>query len=37
MVVGQGGMYLAVDDLWLEHASGNFFLSLLPSKYVQHL
>jgi hypothetical protein len=32
LAVGQAGVYVALDDFWLEHASGQFIVDLVPSK-----
>jgi len=32
IVVGQGGVYAGLDDIWLEHASGHFEVELVPCK-----
>ena len=32
ITLGQNGIYAALDDFWLENASGNFQLDLIPSK-----
>jgi hypothetical protein len=32
MSIGQGGIYMALDDFWLENASGHFDIDLIPSK-----
>lgn len=32
IVVGQGGVYAGLDDVWLEHASGHFEIELVPCK-----
>ena len=31
-VVGWSGMYIAMEDLWLEYASGQFLIDLIPNK-----
>lgn len=32
ITLGSGGVYFALDDFWLEYASGQFILDLVPSK-----
>lgn len=32
IVIGQNGIYVAFDDFWLENASGQFEVDLIPSK-----
>lgn len=33
LVLGQNGVYAALDDFWIEHASGHFELSAIPSRH----
>jgi hypothetical protein len=35
IVVGSDGVYLGLDDVWLEYASGFFMLDLIPNPYPQ--
>jgi hypothetical protein len=32
MTAGTNGVYLAIDDFWLEYASGSFFLEMCPNR-----